>query len=152
MSVIRISAFIAAMAASVAHAADCKAISDPAARLACFDALSTSTASKPKNAALDDIEKAKRAIAATLKDPYSAQFGEVFRGAGVPGKPIICGSVNAKNMYGGYVGLKPFFYLPSSEVAVLLADGSAFPVSALDVYRIGCQGDKRALAPIIHAR
>ena len=152
MNVIRALVFVAAMAASVARAADCKVIRDPAARLACFDALSNSTSLKPKNAVLNDIEKAKRAIAGTLNDPYSAQFGEVFRGAGAPGSPIICGSVNAKNAYGGYVGLKPFFYLPASEVAVLLADGSAFPVSALDVYRIGCQGDQRALAPTIHAR
>jgi hypothetical protein len=135
----------------MAHAADCKAISDPTARLACFDApLRAACRPKPKNAVLDDIEKAKRAIAATLTDPASAQFGEVFQGTGVPGKPIICGSVNAKNIYGGYVGLKPFFYLPASDLAILLADGSSFPTSAPNVYRIGCQGDQRARAPIIH--
>jgi hypothetical protein len=143
-------ALTALLTATSAYGADCKVIQDATARLACFDALSKKVASKPTGVASDDIEKAKRAIARTLKDPNSAQFGDVFRGTGAPGHPIICGSVNAKNAYGGYVGLEPFFYLPTSDLAILLSDGNAFPTQALDIYRVGCEGDKRARTPIIH--
>lgn len=47
--------------------------------------------------------KLERDIAATLKDPGSAQFGEIeIRG------DIACGTVNAKNGFGGYTGAVPF--------------------------------------------
>jgi cytochrome c551/c552 len=97
-----VTALTALLIAPATHAADCKAISDPTARLACFDALSKSGGPKLKKAVPDDVEKAKRAITAALKHG-SAQFGEVFPGTGGPGNPIICGSINARNIYGGYL-------------------------------------------------
>lgn len=47
--------------------------------------------------------EAKRAVAATLKDPTSARWGDVWAYGGV-----ICGYVNAKNSYGAYEGPRRF--------------------------------------------
>ncbi len=42
-----------------------------------------------------------------LKDPESARFGEIYASRG--GSLIyVCGWVNARNSFGGYVGEKPF--------------------------------------------
>jgi len=44
-----------------------------------------------------------------LKDPESAQFRDVkFKKAGDAGSWHMCGYVNAKNAFGGYVGFKRF--------------------------------------------
>ena len=54
------------------------------------------------------IADAKAAIAMKMKDPESARF------AGVVASPkggTVCGWVNAKNSYGGYVGYKPFYVM-----------------------------------------
>lgn len=47
---------------------------------------------------------AKRVVAATLKDPASAQWGSIWSYGGV-----ICGYVNAKNSFGAYPGHTRFF-------------------------------------------
>lgn len=54
-------------------------------------------------------QRAKDAVIAKLKDPDSARFSGVV-GVGDPntGSFSVCGSVNAKNSYGGYTGSKPF--------------------------------------------
>ncbi|WP_136617068.1 MULTISPECIES: hypothetical protein [Mesorhizobium] len=44
----------------------------------------------------------------TLKDPGSAQFGSIGAVQTGAGKITICGTVNAKNSMGGYVGFAPF--------------------------------------------
>ena len=55
------------------------------------------------------VDKSKQIIADRLKDPDSAKFtGMVFSTVG-GGPWALCGSVNAKNSYGGYVGKKQFF-------------------------------------------
>jgi hypothetical protein len=48
-------------------------------------------------------DTAKATVIATLKDPDSARFGPIT----TDGK-VICGTVNAKNAFGGYVGPKVF--------------------------------------------
>lgn len=53
------------------------------------------------------IEKGKKAIADTLKDPASAQFRNVRLVQYLDGV-VICGEINGKNSYGGYVGFKDF--------------------------------------------
>lgn len=53
------------------------------------------------------IAEAKMQIIATLKDPDSAQFRNV-RWERKESLVILCGEVNAKNSFGGYVGFKPF--------------------------------------------
>ena len=45
----------------------------------------------------------ERAVLRQLNDPDSAQFGQSFRSP--RGGDVWCGSVNAKNRMGGYVGM-----------------------------------------------
>ena len=66
-------------------------------------------------------EKAKDAVRHGLKDPDSAQFRDLYE---VPsmrddsGSRAVCGEVNARNSYGGYVGFRRFLYLPSGKALV----------------------------------
>ncbi|HBP0911849.1 TPA: hypothetical protein L5599_003521 [Pseudomonas aeruginosa] len=56
------------------------------------------------------IESAKAVITSMLKDPESARFSGItgVQVEGTPSASAICGNVNAKNSYGGYVGSVPF--------------------------------------------
>ena len=58
------------------------------------------------------IEKAKEAVRSNLKDPYSAQFRKII----VWNSSTVCGEVNAKNTYGGYVGYTRFIRVAGSIV------------------------------------
>ena len=114
-----------------AQQSDCKSIQDPQARLACFDKLATKTkATTKKTASKEDvvITQAKAAVAKKLKDPTSPLFTELKRAnrPNLKGELVdsVCGFVNAKNSYGGYVGAKPFFY-DTRDGSVALVDGSS---------------------------
>jgi hypothetical protein len=132
--------------ASTAHAADCKAISDPAARLACFD--STPKAAKkitPKpQGAADEFAAAKAAMSRKLTDPESARFTDLFKSSGAT--PVVCGMVNSKNRMGGYGGATGFVYIPPENLAVLMFNGEADPGPAsygLKAYCSNCAPDVR---------
>jgi len=56
------------------------------------------------------VWRAKEAVTAALKDPDSAQFGEVVAVSN-DGTPVVCGSVNAKNSFGGFTGEQSFVYV-----------------------------------------
>ena len=88
-------------------------------------------ASKASEAATDQVRQ-------KLKDPDSARFQNVRLVPYASGK-VVCGEVNAKNSYGGYVGYTPFvagvlgatIYDPNkSEYAELNAAWNAGLVSA----------------------
>ena len=51
--------------------------------------------------------RAKAAITVSFKDPASAQFQSLF----LSGKtlPVLCGEVNGRNSYGGFVGFRRFY-------------------------------------------
>lgn len=51
---------------------------------------------------------AKRSITHDFKDPDSVLYRDVFISNRTT--PTLCGEINAKNSYGGYVGYKRFFY------------------------------------------
>lgn len=53
------------------------------------------------------IEAAQKTVANSLKDPSGAQFRNVRLANYLDGN-VICGEVNGKNSYGGYVGFTPF--------------------------------------------
>jgi hypothetical protein len=58
------------------------------------------------------IEKSKAIIRQSLKDPGGAIFQniKIFQVKHIGGiDTLLCGEVNAKNSYGGYVGFKEFF-------------------------------------------
>lgn len=67
------------------------------------------------------IDTAKKAISYSLVDPDSAKFREVFI---APNQVAVCGEVNAKNSFGGYVGFRKFMYSPAKQG--IDGDGSYF--------------------------
>jgi hypothetical protein len=56
------------------------------------------------------IGAAEAYITGTLSDPESAKFDSVIAVKAPNGKTVVCGLVNAKNKFGGYVGRKAFYY------------------------------------------
>lgn len=81
---------------------------------------STAHAEDPANT--QAIEDAKSRIAFKMKDPESARFADVS--VNMTGKtPLVCGWINAKNSFGGYVGFKPFYVL--GTLAEVRDDASA---------------------------
>jgi len=69
-------------------------------------------------------ERAKEAISNQLKDPASAQFRNV-RAKQFDDSSVVCGEVNAKNSYGGYIGFKQFVASPSG--GTIEHSGSRYP-------------------------
>lgn len=58
----------------------------------------------------EDRDLIETGVRRVLKDPESAMFGRMVAGrmANKPNIIVVCGWVNAKNVYGGYVGYQPF--------------------------------------------
>jgi len=56
------------------------------------------------------IAEAKTSIANELLDPQAAQFRGIHVVPGANGGRKVCGEVNGKNSYGGYVGFRGFAY------------------------------------------
>lgn len=56
----------------------------------------------------ETIVSAKRAVRASLKDPDSAQFKDVYANYTEEFGVVACGQFNAKNSYGAYTGFKRF--------------------------------------------
>ncbi|KHE04764.1 MULTISPECIES: hypothetical protein [Citrobacter] len=58
---------------------------------------------------LDEFIRAGESLVKeTLKDPESAKFESFFHSSG-ENDGYVCGTVNAKNSYGGYTGKKKFY-------------------------------------------
>jgi hypothetical protein len=60
-----------------------------------------------KNGQKKTVAAAQDRVRASLKDPDSAKFQDL-RVVDYAGGKVVCGEVNAKNSYGGYVGYKQF--------------------------------------------
>lgn len=74
----------------------------------------------------DKVNKAKNFIAYSLKDPVSAMFRNIklFQVKHIGGiDTFICGEVNAKNSFGGYVGFKTFITYNSRMDSNKIAGG-----------------------------
>ena len=56
----------------------------------------------------ETIIAAQRAVRASLKDPDSAQFKDVYANYTEEFQVVACGRVNSKNSLGGYTGFKRF--------------------------------------------
>ena len=100
---------------------------------------------KPKTSAVNkDLalpmgeEELKQRVRNALKDPNSAEFKDVQWVAG----KAICGQVNAKNSYGGYVGFK--YFVADSDGVYWMGDSC----SAED---IGSKTATRTYVPRAHA-
>ena len=57
----------------------------------------------------DQTQAVIRGVLSRLKDPESARFGSVAASQSGAGNIYVCGRVNARNSFGGYVGMAPFF-------------------------------------------
>lgn len=76
------------------------------------------TSVTPYTLSQEDIDAVKKGVQDSLKDPLSALFGERMVAARANDFQFIavCGTVNARNSFGGYTGDKPFMgrLLPST--------------------------------------
>lgn len=71
-----------------------------------------------------NIAEAKKQVRLLMKDPSSTQFQGLKLVTNLKGIKSVCGLVNSKNSYGGYVGYKPFSYTPSTKAITFLGDYS----------------------------
>jgi hypothetical protein len=85
------------------------------------------------------VAEAKRRLVADFKDPQSSQFSDLsYLEEGVMDSSYLCGKVNAKNSYGGYVGAKLFYVQKRKEAAqgsdgwtVWVASGEPSPMEVI---------------------
>lgn len=89
--------------------------------------LTTLVASTPalagRAATPNEQEAIKRSVLHALKDPESARFGDFIVGVEKDGTITVCGWVNAKNSYGGYTGMSPFYGLMTADPLLFLPVG-----------------------------
>ena len=71
--------------------------------------------SSPYILSKQQIEAVKSSVLSSLKDPDSAKFSSSFNSTRSANKTYVCGYVNARNSFGGYVGDKPFYTESSDE-------------------------------------
>lgn len=133
-----------------AQTSNCSAIPDKDQRLACFDSAAKTATPAPKQTATGKTDPtlaaARAAVARKLKDPGSATFDQLVRktAPNTRGEPtdVLCGTVNAKNSYGGFTGAKPFVYLLKIGDAYIVEnngdDTDAFVATA--IYKRFCLG------------
>lgn len=74
---------------------------------ACVAATDVPTQSATPPGAL--VTQTQAQITAQLRDPLSAQWRGIRGYTTAFGDQIICGEINAKNAFGGYVGFKQFY-------------------------------------------
>jgi hypothetical protein len=139
------------LAAPEAYAADCRAITDAVARLACFDKTTSAPKShdaknKSQTAPTEEFNVAKAAVERKLKDPMSAQWSALFKVKTKEGE-FVCGAVNSKNSYSGYAGAQGFIFDVRFSSATLMLSGASDPeYSGEDAarYCIYCLPDPRS--------
>ncbi|TAX22773.1 hypothetical protein ELI02_28010 (plasmid) [Rhizobium leguminosarum] len=68
----------------------------------------TATPVQSLNPSAERDKMIKESLSGSLKDPYSAVFGQIKTGMASNGVIRVCGTVNAKNSFGGYVGMMPY--------------------------------------------
>jgi hypothetical protein len=91
----------------------------------------------PKISDAELFGRAKKAVTAKLKDPRSADFGPMYRkttyhrdtGLRVDS---VCGLVNAKNSFGGYTGMKPFYFTLDSNLVMVASDFTSIANISMD--------------------
>lgn len=90
-----------------------------------------------KDADEKKIDDLKKVISSTLKDPDSSQFRALFLNSS---KTALCGEVNAKNSYGGYVGFRPFVATSNEAISW---NGQNCSSSSIDS-RLACHQEQLA--------
>ena len=81
------------------------------------------------------LAEAKEQVARQLLDPESARFRDLK----IKGKDAVCGEVNGKNRFGGYVGFQPFSYEAATKDVTIF--DPEYSQSILHITRI-CDPEK----------
>lgn len=79
----------------------------------------------------------KSTIENMLKDADSAKFENVFISF-VSDSPVTCGTVNAKNSFGGYSGFKDFIAAKSAGISVVRGDGQMADSEFVKTWNLVC--------------
>ncbi len=85
-----------------------------------------------------EIAAAKEVAARDLKDPASAQFRDL-RVDGTGDKLRLCGEINGKNSYGGYVGFKKFAVAANTAMIEPAPDSYGIHEATLDLINHLCK-------------
>lgn len=79
-------------------------------------------------------DQVSKKIGENLKDPYSAQYtfdyNTLSKGKGGKLSGMICGTVNAKNSYGGYAGPKQYSAFVTDDI---VDSGILNPMDSIDM-------------------
>ncbi|WP_322977460.1 hypothetical protein [Acinetobacter pittii] len=88
--------------------------------------------------------KAQNDIKQLMKDPDSTNFRNVREITNTLGNKVLCGQINSKNSYGGYVGFMPFSYSNEGLNIIDTNTRNTFTVMAsVDRYeKDGCEGER----------
>lgn len=122
---------------------NCSEIKNDKDRLACFDKASV-TKANPKKAGPEEkvFAELRTQVLTRLRDPESARFGAFSRGIRLDSnnkrRDTVCGSVNAKNAYGGYTGMRPLVYFVDTRELHIADDSSLEGQLADTIYKITC--------------
>lgn len=94
---------------------------------------------------LSEVEQAAivKGVQTRLKDPLSAVFGGAEATRDPKGFVYVCGSVNAKNSYGGYTGHQPYS-------GMLIGNGPKVVFAVLGI--AGDDAERRAILSVCHER
>jgi len=88
-------------------------------------------------------KKAIQDVKNIMKDPESTQFRNLKEIKNTIGKNTICGEVNSKNSYGGYIGFMPFSYSDEGISIINFNDKSYRTNLQIKMYeKSGCDGGK----------
>lgn len=79
------------------------------------------------------ITKAHEYLLSQLKDPDSTKFRNervIRRESSGQQNVFVCGELNSRNSYGGYVGYQPYYYSANRNSGGFMGDGyeEAFPI------------------------
>lgn len=104
------------------------------------------------------IEQAiKAAVREKLKDPASAIFGEMFSYVSTEKKRHTCGTVNAKNSYGGYGGDVWFASVQIQDNVFFTyidkpSEGPSIALELCNPVKIEAEAEKRKIAALIESK
>jgi len=93
----------------------CDMIKDKKTRAACAENEKKKQIDPVVKARKDAVKNGKQLVANRMLDPAAVQFRQVvyvesdMQEKGAQSRHIVCGELNAKNSYGGYVGFTRFF-------------------------------------------
>lgn len=90
------------------------------------------------------IIKAQNDVKQLMKDPDSTNFRNVREITNTLGNKVLCGQINSKNSYGGYVGFMPFSYSNEGLNIVEISGRTGYQqIVQIDRYeKDGCEGER----------